>query len=84
MEEEWSPDSKLSFTHHMVAGSLAGLAEHITTFPIDTLKTHVQCERCGTSSWKCAVEMIRREGFLRLWRGVTATFAGCIPGMMIA
>ena len=44
------------------------------------MQTHVQCERCGTSSWTCAVEMIKRDGVLRLWRGVSATFAGCIPG----
>lgn len=80
MEEEWTPNSKLTFFHHTLAGSMAGLAEHVVIFPIDTLKTHVQCERCGTSSWNCATKIIRREGLLRLWRGVGATFAGCIPG----
>ena len=79
MEEEWTPDSKLTFRHHVVAGSIAGLAEHITIFPIDTLKTYVQCERCGTSSWNCAVKIIKREGVFRLWRGVGATFMGCMP-----
>jgi solute carrier family 25 iron transporter 28/37 len=78
-DEDWDP-SELNFLSHMFAGSLAGLAEHVAIFPIDTLKTHVQCERCGTSSWKCATKIIRREGVFRLWRGVSATFAGCIPG----
>ena len=77
-DEEWDP-SEISFSNHAIAGSLAGLAEHVAIFPIDTLKTHVQCERCGTSSWNCAVKIIRREGILRLWRGVSATFAGCVP-----
>lgn len=80
-EEDWNP-SEVSFAGHAIAGSLAGLAEHVAIFPIDTLKTHVQCERCGTSSWNCAATLIRREGVLRLWRGVTATFVGCIPGKL--
>lgn len=80
--EEWD-SSKISFLKHMIAGSIAGLAEHISTFPVDTLKTHIQCERCGSANplkiISCANGIIKREGFLRLWRGVSAMFAGCIP-----
>jgi hypothetical protein len=39
--EEWNP-SRISFLNHMLAGSTAGLAEHVSVFPIDTLKTHIQ------------------------------------------
>lgn len=81
--EEWNPN-KLSFWHHMVAGSAAGLAEHVSIFPIDTIKTNVQCEKCGSSNifktWKCVARMVSIEGPFRLWRGVSAMFAGCIPG----
>ena len=35
--EEWD-SSSLSFGHHMVAGCIAGVSEHIAFFPIDTLK----------------------------------------------
>eukprot|EP01038_Epipyxis_sp_PR26KG_P005564 gene5564-7686_t len=80
--EEWNP-SKISFLKHMIAGSVAGLTEHITLFPIDTIKTHVQCDRCGSISpmqtWNCASRMVNNEGLFRLWRGVSAMFAGCIP-----
>jgi len=80
--EEWDP-KKLSFVNHMIAGSSAGLAEHVTMFPVDTLKTHIQCERCGSMSplqtWNCATRIVHREGIFRLWRGVSATFAGCLP-----
>lgn len=44
--EEWRPDHG-SFVAHMAAGSVAGITEHTFMFPMDTLKTHVQCERCG-------------------------------------
>lgn len=78
--EEWKP-GQISFYHHMLAGSIAGLAEHITLFPVDTIKTNLQCEKCGsTSPFNCAARMIKNEGVFRLWRGVTATFAGCVPG----
>jgi solute carrier family 25 (mitochondrial iron transporter), member 28/37 len=80
--EEWNPQ-KITFVKHMIAGSAAGLTEHISVFPIDTLKTHVQCERCGSTSpfqtWNCATKIVKQEGVFRLWRGVSAMFAGCIP-----
>lgn len=47
--EEWDP-SQTTFLQHMLAGSVAGLAEHTCMFPVDTLKTHIQCERCGSSN----------------------------------
>jgi solute carrier family 25 (mitochondrial iron transporter), member 28/37 len=64
--------------------SFAGLAEHVVIFPLDTLKTNIQCEICGSSSpfktYNCAKRIVRQDGIMRLWRGVGAMFAGCIPG----
>lgn len=81
--EEWKPE-RISFGNHMIAGSLAGLAEHVCLFPMDTIKTHIQCQKCGSVSpfqtWSYTIKMIHHEGLFRLWRGVTAMFAGCIPG----
>ena len=59
-------------------------------YPIDTLKTHVQCDRCGkfarpgvsfgTDGCVHALKsLVRAEGFGRLWRGVSTMFVGCIP-----
>lgn len=80
--EEWNP-TQITFVNHMIAGSVAGLAEHVSLFPIDTIKTHIQCERCGSVSplqtWNCATKIVNNEGIFRLWRGVSAMFAGCIP-----
>lgn len=81
--EEWNP-AKMSFISHMIAGSAAGIAEHVAMFPFDTIKTHIQCERCGkvspSQTWACASRIVHNEGVFRLWRGVSAMFAGCIPG----
>jgi hypothetical protein len=78
--EEWNP-SKISFHHHMIAGSAAGLVEHIGMFPIDTIKTYIQYDSKGTINFQSiSKQILEREGFFRLWRGVGAMFAGCIPG----
>ena len=38
--EEWdSSTSPLSFFHHCLAGSFAGVAEHTLLYPLDTVKT---------------------------------------------
>ena len=40
-EEDWedyNPNTGLSFRHHMFAGSMAGVMEHVAMFPFDTLK----------------------------------------------
>lgn len=38
---EWEErDDSLSLIQHMICGSIAGIAEHITFLPIDTIKTH--------------------------------------------
>ncbi|CCI44685.1 unnamed protein product [Albugo candida] len=83
--EEWSPE-KGSFLHHMMAGSAAGVAEHVSIFPIDTIKTHMQCEQChwsGSSSKSSALETLRRllkeEGPLRLFRGVSTMLGASLP-----
>jgi hypothetical protein len=42
--DEWDPNTA-SFSTHMVAGSMAGVTEHLVVFPLDTLKVrlpHVQ------------------------------------------
>jgi solute carrier family 25 iron transporter 28/37 len=48
-DEEWEEwDGKSSFWHHCIAGSLAGLAEHVTVYPLDTVRTHIQvCAACN-------------------------------------
>lgn len=37
--EEWDSTGGLSFTHHCLAGSFAGVAEHTLLYPLDTVKT---------------------------------------------
>ena len=49
--EEYDPKSGLTFTHHMIAGSCAGLMEHVFMYPVDTLKVRSppSCHRVRVS-----------------------------------
>tara|TARA_B110001452_G_scaffold172124_1_gene144173 strand:+ start:3916 stop:4518 length:603 start_codon:yes stop_codon:yes gene_type:complete len=59
---------------HIVAGSLAGIAEHTSVYPIDTVKTHVQAaaaEESAGSAIMVARQLVRQHGPLSLYRGVS-------------
>jgi len=44
--EEW--DGKSPFWVHCVAGSVAGVGEHVLVYPLDTVRTHIQvCAACN-------------------------------------
>ena len=43
--EEW--DGNSPFWIHCVAGSFAGVVEHVMVYPLDTVRTHIQvCASC--------------------------------------
>ena len=47
--EEWdSTTSPLSFFHHCLAGSFAGVVEHTLLYPLDTVKTCWQSQVLGS------------------------------------
>lgn len=89
--EEFDPSRGMAFWQHLVAGSIAGLAEHCVMFPLDTIKTQAQCigecSQAPSTDVLClrAAESLLREGYengigaLRLWRGVGAVTAACVP-----
>jgi len=69
----------------MIAGSCAGISEHLCMFPVDTIKTRMQ-----TASFLPNVPMYKsvphgimkislQEGIPRLYRGVSATVTAAIP-----
>jgi solute carrier family 25 iron transporter 28/37 len=75
--EEWDPNSGVPFYIHMIAGSFAGLLEHLLIYPIDTIKTYLQTDGSGGS--KELKHVIKTHGRLRLWRGSSTVLVGCIP-----
>lgn len=53
----------------LAAGAIAGSAEVITTYPLDTIKTHMQIKNYG-SSFKTGLNIIKNSGFPGLYYGV--------------
>lgn len=79
-----SPLSPCRWPVHLLAGSVAGLAEHCLMFPFDSVKTRLQSlcpcpeTRCPTAMHSLLL-MVKREGLLRLLKGVNAVVFGTIP-----
>lgn len=74
----------LSFSQFMVAGSIAGMVEHMAMFPIDTLKTRMQMLATSGGSAHAAVgralkSIVKSEGPLGLYRGIGAMGLGAGP-----
>ena len=63
---------------YMLAGAVAGVAEHVAMFPVDTVKTRMQAlahpgqQLHGAPLHLALKNIIRREGFFRLYSGVSA------------
>jgi len=67
-----------------VAGSCAGMMEHVAMYPIDTVKTRMQAAPvlpgCKAPGLNATVrEVLREQGAGGLMRGCLAIGAGCIP-----
>lgn len=65
---------------HLIAGAVAGTAEHCVMFPVDTIKTMMQ-GAVGTNLGVIATTKIalQQHGFSGMWRGVSAILAGAAP-----
>jgi len=80
--EEW--DGSTPFWQHAVAGSCAGMMEHVAMYPIDTIKTRMQAVRVDASQRppgvvQTARTVLQEHGASGLMRGCFAIGAGCIP-----
>lgn len=76
--------STQSWPVHLLAGSMAGLAEHCVMYPFDSVKTRMQ-SLCPCPETRCPTalhslfSMVKREGFLRPLKGVNAIVLGSVP-----
>jgi solute carrier family 25 iron transporter 28/37 len=53
--------------------------EHVSLFPIDTVKTHMQSSGSSLSMVRTAKILAREEGLLRFWKGANVVASGCVP-----
>lgn len=77
--DEW--DGKTPFWKHAVAGSCAGMMEHVAMYPIDTVKTRMQAVRHGPplGAMDTIRVVLQERGMSGFMRGCFAIGAGCIP-----
>jgi solute carrier family 25 iron transporter 28/37 len=77
--EEW--DGSMPFWKHAIAGSCAGVMEHVGMYPLDNVKTHMQVLRHGERVGLREVlrEIIGDQGVRGFMRGVSAIAVGTIP-----
>ncbi|KAL7066918.1 putative carrier protein [Cryptosporidium serpentis] len=76
--EVWSGD--IPFWKHAIAGSAAGVVEHTSIFPLDTIKTILQADHLKKrSAIYDAVNYIKLRGVSSLFRGFKAAIIGNVP-----
>lgn len=73
-----------AFMQYMIAGSIAGMVEHMAMFPVDTLKTRMQMMADASRSTQSSLSRTftsiwRVEGLLVLYRGIGAMGLGAGP-----
>ncbi|KAK1426869.1 hypothetical protein QVD17_15549 [Tagetes erecta] len=73
----------LHFWQFMIAGSIAGMIEHMAMFPIDTIKTRMQvlgsCPIKSASLRQALQSILKSDGPAGLYRGIGAMGLGAGP-----
>ncbi|KAI3461682.1 hypothetical protein Pfo_018345 [Paulownia fortunei] len=74
----------LHFWQFMIAGSIAGMVEHMAMFPVDTIKTHMQALGSypikSVSINRALQSIMKSDGPRGLYRGIGAMALGSGPG----
>lgn len=63
----------------MVSGAVGGMSLWIAIFPADVIKSRIQVQSSTRSMRSVGMEIIRKEGFLALYNGLTPSVLRTIP-----
>ncbi|ORY38198.1 mitochondrial carrier [Rhizoclosmatium globosum] len=82
---------KKNLAIHLLAGGVAGCCEALTCHPLDTIKVRLQLrgERAGKMNGLTAnfiqvgTQIVQKEGFFSLYKGLGAVLGGIVPKMAI-
>merc|ERR1712137_1220682 len=81
---DWENDTDIPHVQHMIAGSIAGIFEHVAMLPFDIIKTHIQTSNKSNFSYKEAARTIYRQGgFREFYRGGMVISYGVAPAHAI-
>ncbi|CAJ1068583.1 mitoferrin-1 isoform X1 [Xyrichtys novacula] len=74
----------VSVTTHMTAGAVAGILEHTVMYPVDSVKTRMQCLQPDPNAqyrsvYEALKRIVRTEGVFRPLRGLNITMMGAGP-----
>ena len=69
-------------TLHYLAGSLAGLSEHLSMLPLDNVKTHCQAGS-HLSFWQIIRNIYSAGGLSNFYSGSSVLAMGCVPAHAI-
>ncbi|KAG6403569.1 hypothetical protein SASPL_135794 [Salvia splendens] len=77
------PHDGLKFWQFMIAGSVAGMAEHMAMFPVDTIKTQMQalssCPLNSATVNQAIRSILKSDGATGFYRGIAAMGIGAGP-----
>eukprot|EP01059_Diplonema_ambulator_P015315 TRINITY_DN26424_c0_g1_i1.p1 TRINITY_DN26424_c0_g1~~TRINITY_DN26424_c0_g1_i1.p1 ORF type:complete len:294 (+),score=45.29 TRINITY_DN26424_c0_g1_i1:47-928(+) len=77
-----SSDADLTLFHTCVAGSVAGMSEHVVMFPFDTIKTRMMSRNVGwryTGMVSCYKDIVKEHGFRGFYKGLAPAFTSAVP-----
>eukprot|EP00039_Didymoeca_costata_P008473 m.112690 g.112690 ORF g.112690 m.112690 type:complete len:113 (-) comp14097_c0_seq7:2743-3081(-) len=77
--KKYSPTQNLM--HSFVAGSMGGITASAATYPLELVRTRIAGMVTPTERgiWRTFIGIIRREGFLGLYKGLSPTLIGAMP-----
>lgn len=67
----------------MVAGGVGGACLWTSIFPADVIKSRVQIQGLSASMFSVGMDIVRKEGFLALYSGLTPTICRTIPATAV-
>lgn len=67
----------------MIAGGVGGASLWTSIFPADVIKSRVQIQGLSASMLSVGMEIVRKEGFLTLYSGLTPTICRTIPATAV-
>lgn len=67
----------------MIAGGIGGASLWISIFPADVIKSRMQIQGISASMFSVGMEIVKKEGFLTLYSGLTPTICRTIPATAV-
>ena len=68
-----------NWSHHLIAGGIAGISDALVCHPLDTIKTRIQLSSRSITPFSACKNIVKQEGVWALYKGLTAVALGIGP-----